>query len=115
MPPKILFSILLLSAFMLIFKVIGRTGLTRAYEKFEDVKSGSNEETALKEALSARVGIGFTPFLVSTQIIAGRNLLFAGNLSSATYRPVVRPVMINVYVPIAGKPHITEIKNIYDL
>ena len=61
------------------------------------------------------MGIDFTPLLVSTQIAAGRNLLFAGNLNPAALRPAVRPALVNVYMPVLGVPRITEIKNIYDL
>jgi predicted secreted protein len=97
-------------------KVIGRPGIKGAYEKFEEVSSLSAEEAdAVKEAFSGRVGIDFTPLLVSTQIVSGRNLLLAGNLNAASQRPAVRPALVNVYLPVLGAPRITEIKNIYDL
>jgi predicted secreted protein len=97
-------------------KVIGRPGFVGAYEKFEEVSSLSAEEKdAVKEAFSKHTGIDFTPLLVSTQIVAGRNLLLAGNANTVTLRPAVRPVLVNVYIPALGVPRITEIKNIYDL
>jgi predicted secreted protein len=97
-------------------KVIGRPGHTGAYEQFKEASSLSAEEKdAVKEAFYGHTGIDFTPLLVSTQIVAGRSLLLAGNANTVTLNPAVRPVLVNVYIPVLGTPRITEIKNIYDL
>ncbi|MDR2535097.1 MAG: protease inhibitor I42 family protein [Treponema sp.] len=97
-------------------KVIGRPGVKGAYEQFKEASSLSAEENnAIKEAFYGHTGIDFTPLLVSTQIVAGRNLLLAGNANTVTLHPAVRPVLVNVYIPVLGTPRITEIKNIYDL
>jgi hypothetical protein len=76
-----------------------------AYGTFEAV--GDEEKKALEEA--AGVGTGFEPLLVATQIVAGRNLLFAANAKTVYPNAPKYPVFITVFAPATGKPQISKV------
>jgi hypothetical protein len=94
-------------------KKIGHPTFTGAYGEFGDVSDESSE--AFAEAKKSFVGSDFTPLLVATQIVAGRNYRFAGNLSPAMKNPSVYPVLVTVYKPLKGEAKVTEIRKVHEV
>ncbi|AKA23856.1 hypothetical protein [Pseudomonas chlororaphis] len=69
------------------------------------------DQEVFKEALAGFVGVHYTPELVSTQVVNGTNYRYQSKAtlpgSSESWQAVVE-----IYAPIKGKPHITQIHRI---
>ncbi|BAV75181.1 hypothetical protein [Pseudomonas chlororaphis] len=69
------------------------------------------DQEVFKEALAGFVGVQYTPELVSTQVVNGTNYRYQSKAtlpgSSESWQAVVE-----IYAPIKGKPHITQIHRI---
>ncbi|RBH52424.1 hypothetical protein C3F00_031920 [Pseudomonas sp. MWU13-2860] len=66
------------------------------------------DKEVFKEALEGLVGVHYTPELVSSQIVNGTNYRYQTKAtqpgSSTSWQAIVE-----IYAPIKGKPHITQI------
>lgn len=61
-------------------------------------------------AFSGFVGVRYTPIAVATQVVAGINYSFLCN-SKGVYPGATNQVaIVNIYQPLEGDPHITEIR-----
>jgi predicted secreted protein len=98
---------------LLEIKKIGHPTFTGAYGDFGELTGESSEDLA--EAKKSFVGSDFTPLLVATQIVAGRNYRFAGNLSPATKNSSVYPALVTVYKPLKGEAKVTEIRKVHEV
>ncbi|MGE7955622.1 hypothetical protein ACQKQA_03315 [Pseudomonas sp. NPDC089530] len=69
------------------------------------------DKEVFKEALAGFVGVHYTPEKVSTQVVNGTNYRYLSKAtlpgSSDSWQAVVE-----IYAPIKGKPHITQIHRI---
>ncbi|AZC37567.1 MULTISPECIES: hypothetical protein [Pseudomonas] len=69
------------------------------------------DREVFKEALAGFVGVNYTPEKVSTQVVNGTNYRYLSKAtvpgSSDSWQAVVE-----IYAPIKGKPHITQIHRI---
>ncbi|AZD08486.1 hypothetical protein C4K26_3083 [Pseudomonas chlororaphis] len=69
------------------------------------------DREVFKEALAGFVGVQYTPEKVSTQVVNGTNYRYLSKAtvpgSSDSWQAVVE-----IYAPIKGKPHITQIHRI---
>ncbi|MBK5542124.1 MULTISPECIES: hypothetical protein [Pseudomonas] len=69
------------------------------------------DQEVFKEALAGFVGVNYTPELVSTQVVNGTNYRYQTKAtlpgSSSSWQAIVE-----IYAPINGKPHITQIHRI---
>ncbi|AUG04947.1 hypothetical protein ACTJKT_00790 [Pseudomonas sp. 22526] len=69
------------------------------------------DREVFKEALAGFVGVHYTPEKVSTQVVNGTNYRYLSKAtvpgSSDSWQAVVE-----IYAPIKGKPHITQIHRI---
>jgi hypothetical protein len=89
------------------------TACKGAYGEFGEVSGESRE--ALAEAQKSFAGSDFTPCAVATQIVAGRNYRFAGNISPVTKKPSSYPALVTVYKPLNREAQITEIRKAWEL
>lgn len=69
------------------------------------------DQEVFKAALEGFVGVGYTPEEVSTQVVNGTNYRYK---SKATLpgSPGSWQAIVEIYAPINGKPHITQIHRI---
>lgn len=69
------------------------------------------DEEVFKQALAGFVGVNYTPELVSSQVVNGTNYRYQ---SKATLpgSPSTWQAIVEIYAPINGKPHITQIHRI---
>jgi predicted secreted protein len=98
---------------LLEIKKIGHPTFTGAYGDFGEVSDESGE--ALAEAKKSFAGSDFAALAVATQLVAGRNYRFAGNLSPVTKNPPVYPALVTVYKPLKGEAKVTEIRKIWEV
>jgi predicted secreted protein len=90
---------------------IGHPGFVGSYGAFD--KPSTEASTALGKALAP--GLDFKPDYAATQIVSGRNYLFAGTANYVTLAPDSFPAFVTVYAPLDGAPRITEVKAAYEL
>ncbi|MDP9528533.1 hypothetical protein [Pseudomonas protegens] len=69
------------------------------------------DKEVFEEAMTGFVGVDYTPELVSTQLVNGTNYRYQTQASlpgsSGSWQAIVE-----IYAPINGKPHITQIHRI---
>jgi hypothetical protein len=98
---------------------IGHSGSVGSYGPFQDISSktdGNKEaQAALDEAFNDRLGIKFRALAVSSQLVAGHNYLFAGNVKPLTQDPYIYPAFVTVYKPSQGKARITSIERAWEI
>jgi hypothetical protein len=81
-----------------------------AYGAFQPVDSKTKD--IFERALKGHLGVGYTPLIVSTQVVAGTNYLYMcnGQVVSPGAQPF--PAEVIIFDPLEGPPHITSIKRI---
>ncbi|MHC6204615.1 hypothetical protein ACYULU_15650 [Breznakiellaceae bacterium SP9] len=94
---------------------IGHSGSMGSYGPFQKTDGNEEAQAALKEAFSDRLGIEFTALAVSSQLVAGHNYLFAGNVKPLTKDPHTYPAFVTVYKPLQDKARITSIKRAWEI
>jgi hypothetical protein len=94
---------------------IGHSGFVGSYGPFQEMDDNKEAQAALYEAFSDRLGIDFTAFAVSSQLVAGHNYLFAGNVKPVTKDPNTYPAFVTVHKPLQGKARITSIKRAWEI
>ena len=98
---------------------IGHSGSVGSYGPFQDISSktdGNKEaQAALDEAFNDRLGIKFRALAVSSQLVAGHNYIFAGNVKLLTQDPYIYPAFVTVYKPSQGKARITSIERAWEI
>ncbi|GHT83753.1 hypothetical protein FACS1894137_05740 [Spirochaetia bacterium] len=92
---------------------IGHSGFVGSYGQFQDI--GPETDGVLKEALGDHLGIDFKALAVSTQLVAGQNYLFAGNVAPKTHNPHEYPAFVTVYKPGQGKARIISIERAWEI
>lgn len=70
----------------------------------------AKEQEVFKEALDGLMGVNYTPVAVSTQVVNGTNYSFFCNAQPVYPGAKTEGAMVEIYAPIEGEPHITEIK-----
>jgi hypothetical protein len=89
---------------------LGHPSFAGSYGAFEAVPPEA--KAALDEARG--VGPDFKPAYVATQIVAGRNYLFAGTAKHASSGANEFPAIVTVSKPLEGKSRITSVRAAYD-
>jgi predicted secreted protein/effector-binding domain-containing protein len=92
---------------------IGHPHFTGSFGAFEQVQSG-DEKSVFRAAEQKLLGVEYTPFLVTTQIVSGRNYLFAANATVVYPGAEPYPVFVKVYQPLQGEIQVTGIIDAYD-
>lgn len=73
-----------------------------------------SKETAdvFAKALSELRGVSYTPVAVATQVVAGTNYSFFCNAKVVAPNAFNQAALVNIYQPLNGSPHITEIRRL---
>ncbi len=71
----------------------------------------AEDKKVFEEALAGFVGVTYTPQAVSTQIVAGTNYRFKC-IASMPPSNVIWEAVVEIYAPLEGKPHITNITKV---
>lgn len=66
------------------------------------------DQAVFKEALEGFVGVQYTPETVSTQVVAGTNYRYHSKAQQPG-SPASWAAIVEIYAPLEGKPHITQI------
>lgn len=69
------------------------------------------DQKVLDEAMNGFVGVIYTPFEVSTQLVNGTNYRFKCD-ASIPPADVVWQAIVEIYQPISGQPHVVGITRI---
>ncbi|MDU9391966.1 hypothetical protein [Pseudomonas sp. zfem002] len=72
----------------------------------------AQDKAVFEEALAGFVGVNYQPLEVSTQVVNGTNYRYLTNASLPGASQVVWRAVVEIYAPINGKPHITQIHRI---
>jgi hypothetical protein len=94
-------------------KRLAQPGSAGAYGVFGD--NTEESDAALKESFVHFVGSDFQSLAVSTQIVAGKNYRYAGNLKMVVPGAEPRAAFVEVYKPLTGKTQIMDIKEVYEI
>jgi hypothetical protein len=81
-----------------------------AYGPLEPLDTNTKEIFA--KATKGLLGVGYTPLLVATQVVAGTNYFYICNARMVV--PETQPFSAEVIIfqPLKGDPHITSIKRL---
>ena len=71
-----------------------------------------NDQEVFKEALTGFVGVQYSPELVSTQVVNGTNYRFKCTATLPGSPGTSWQAIVEIYAPINGKPHITQIHRV---
>jgi hypothetical protein len=84
--------------------------LVGAYGPLEPLDTKTKEIFA--KATKGLLGVGYTPLLVATQVVAGTNYFYICNARMVV--PEAQPFSAEVIIfqPLKGDPHITSIKRL---
>jgi hypothetical protein len=74
---------------------------------FHDVSPAEKE--VLTSALNGLLGVKYDPLQVATQVVSGTNYCFLCKATVLSPSATPHPVLIRVYQPLSGKPHISSI------
>lgn len=80
------------------------------YGPFEPLDAKTKDIFA--KAMAGPVGVGYTPLIVATQVVAGANYLYMCNAQDVVPGATARPVEVIISQPLSGPPHKTSIKNV---
>lgn len=67
------------------------------------------DQKIFNEALAGLLGVQYTPTLVSTQVVNGTNYRYQANATVPGPTPYTWQVIVEIYVPINGTPHLVQI------
>jgi hypothetical protein len=84
--------------------------ITGAYGPWEPLSPET--EAIFHEAIGKLLGVGYTPLLVSKQIVEGVNYLYAANAHVVYPGSHPYPVTVLIFKPLEGPAHIREIKRL---
>ena len=70
-----------------------------------------NDTKVFNEAMKGYVGVDYTPYLVSTQVVNGTNYRYKAH-AKLPGSDKKWDAIIQIYAPIDGKPHVTHIQPI---
>jgi hypothetical protein len=62
-----------------------------------------------EEAFQGFVGVSYTPVAFATQLVSGTNYSFFCNAKAVYPNAPNQAAMVDIYQPLEGLPHITEI------
>lgn len=66
------------------------------------------DHAVFKEALEGFVGVQYTPETVATQVVAGTNYRYHAKAQQPG-SPAIWAAIVEIYAPLKGKQHITQI------
>ena len=69
----------------------------------------ANDQKVFKEAMNGFVGVDYTPYLVSTQVVNGTNYRYKCSASNPPAE-VMWEAIVQIYAPTNGKPYVTHIQ-----
>jgi hypothetical protein len=75
-------------------------------------KIDAQAEKAFQEATHGLVGVRYTPFAVSQQVVAGMNYIFLCNGQASTMPPMTGLYSVHVFKPLNGNAVVTRIVHI---
>lgn len=75
-----------------------------------DITEEANK--AFKTALQGHVGVNYSPVSFASQVVSGMNYSFFCNAKGVYPGATNQAVIIDIYQPLEGDPHIAEIKQI---
>lgn len=70
------------------------------------------DQKVFDEAMKGFVGVKYTPKEVSTQVVNGTNYRFRCDASMSGPQPIMWEAIVQIYAPLEGQPHVTEIYRI---
>jgi hypothetical protein len=85
-------------------------GMVGAYGPFQPVDSKTKD--IFERAFKGHVGVGYTPLIVATQVVAGTNYLYMCNGQVVVPNAKPFPAEVIIFDPLEGPPHITSIKRV---
>lgn len=71
----------------------------------------AQDKKVFEEALKGFVGVHYTPLEVSTQVVNGTNYRYLSN-AQVPGTEVIYKVIVSIYAPLQGAPHITGIQQL---
>ncbi|MCU1722845.1 MULTISPECIES: hypothetical protein [unclassified Pseudomonas] len=71
----------------------------------------AQDKKVFQEALHGFVGVQYTPLEVSTQVVNGTNYRYLSN-AQVPGSELIYKVIVSIYAPTNGAPHITGIQQI---
>jgi hypothetical protein len=80
------------------------------YGPFEPVDAKT--KAVFDKAMSGLLGVGYTPLIVSTQVVAGTNYLFMCNAKVVAPGTSAYPVEVIIFQPLNGQPHLISVKRV---
>jgi hypothetical protein len=80
------------------------------YGPFEPLDAKTKDIFA--KALTGLTGVGYTPLIVATQVVAGTNYLYMCNGHVVAPDAPSYPVEVIIFQPLNGPPHISSFKRV---
>jgi hypothetical protein len=84
--------------------------ITGAYGPWEHLSAET--EAIFHEAIGKLLGVGYTPLLVSKQVVEGVNYIYAANAVVVYPGAQPYPVTVKIFKPLKGPAHVQEIKRL---
>ena len=81
-----------------------------AYGPFKPVDATT--KAIFEKAMAGLLGVGYTPLIVASQVVAGTNYLYMCNAQVVAPGTAAYPVEVIIYQPLSGPPHHTTIKRV---
>ena len=72
-------------------------------------KLSAKDQAVFNQALEGFVGVQYTPFEVSTQVVAGTNYRFKCKTTVPLSNPIHGEVVVQIFKSLDGDAHITSI------
>ena len=72
-------------------------------------KLSAKDQDAFNQALEGFVGVQYTPFEVSTQVVAGTNYRFKCKTTVPLPKPIHGEAVVQIFQSLDGSAHITSI------
>lgn len=91
---------------MEIYRMSAQENLVGGWTPYHELTPKDQE--VFKQALEGFVGVHYTPELVSSQIVNGTNYRYKAEATQPG-SPNSWQAIVEIYAPINGKPHITQI------
>jgi hypothetical protein len=81
-----------------------------AYGPFKPVDATT--KAIFDKAMADLKGVGYTPLIVASQVVAGTNYLYMCNAQVVAPGTPAYPVEVIIFQPLSGPPHHTHIKRV---
>lgn len=75
-------------------------------------KLTNEDQVIFNEAIKGIIGVNYSPYLVSTQVVAGMNYRFKCSVSLPGPEEVVWKAIVDIFKPLQGNPYVIGITKI---